>query len=163
MSWRSAASLTSLPAALLRGASTSPLLPRALCAGAARWMGRAPLFWRRLPPPPGYMPRAEPIQYEDIGMSYLVHSGKEYRRVKVTAQMVGHKYGEFVLTRKVRMPQPVATFFSARSLRYSPCRIDLAMHVCTPRPSSPDARGAQPVPPQRAPPPKDKQKGKKKR
>ena len=65
-------------------------------------MGRAPLFWRRLPPPPGYMPRAEPIKYEDIGMSYLVHSGKDYKRVKVTAQMVGHKYGEFVLTRKVR-------------------------------------------------------------
>ena len=134
MSWRSAASLTSLPAALLRGASTSPLLPRALCAGAARWMGRAPLFWRRLPPPPGYMPRAEPIQYEDIGMSYLVHSGKEYRRVKVTAQMVGHKYGEFVLTRKVRMPQPVATFFSARSLhaRAVPhrCR-DARVHAAT--------------------------------
>ena len=47
------------------------------------------------------MPRAEPIKYEDIGMSYMVHSGKDYRKVKVTAQMVGHKYGEFVLTRKV--------------------------------------------------------------
>ena len=82
--------------------SAALLLPRAACAGAVRWMGRAPLFWRSLPPPPGYMPRAEPVQFEDIGMTYLVHSGKDYRRVKVTAAMVGHKYGEFVLTRKVR-------------------------------------------------------------
>lgn len=48
------------------------------------------------------MPRAEPIQVEDIGMTYLVHTGKDFRRVKVTGQMVGHKYGEFVLTKKVR-------------------------------------------------------------
>ena len=48
------------------------------------------------------MPRAEPIKLEDVGMMYYVHSGKEWRKVKVTAQMVGHKYGEFVLTRKVR-------------------------------------------------------------
>lgn len=85
----------------------SALMPRPTYAGACRWMGRVPLFWRRLPPPPGYMGRAEPIQYEDIGMSYLVHSGREYRRVKVTAQMVGHKYGEFVLTRKRHSPWSV--------------------------------------------------------
>ena len=82
------------------------LVPPSAYTGACRWMGRVPLFWRRLPPPPGYMNRAERIEYEDIGMSYLVHSGKDYRRVKVTAQMVGHKYGEFVLTRK-RVPPPV--------------------------------------------------------
>jgi len=68
-------------------------------------LGRVPLFWRSLPPPPGYMPRAEPIKVEDIGMVYQVHSGKEFRRVKVTAQMVGHKYGEFVLTRKRAPPK----------------------------------------------------------
>ena len=81
--------------------ASTALLPVPACVGALRWMGRAPLFWRTLPPPPGYMPRAEPVQYEDIGMTYLVHSGNNYRRVKVTAPMVGHKYGEFVLTRKV--------------------------------------------------------------
>ena len=79
----------------------SAITPRPACVSAWRWMGRPPLFFRRLPPPPGFMPRAEPIKYEDIGMSYMVHSGKDYRKVKVTAQMVGHKYGEFVLTRKV--------------------------------------------------------------
>ena len=35
------------------------------------------------------------------------------RRVKVTAQMVGHKYGEFVLTRKVRDVTPRLFFLYA--------------------------------------------------
>ena len=51
--------------------SFSALLPRGSQL-FRRWMGRAPLFWRRLPPPPGFMPRAEPVTVEDIGMSYLV-------------------------------------------------------------------------------------------
>ena len=59
-----------------------------------------PLNWRGRQPPPGYMPRAEPITEEHIGKTFLVHSGKEHKRVKVTAQMVMHKFGEFVLTRK---------------------------------------------------------------
>ena len=63
------------------------------------------------------MPRAEPIKFEDIGMQYLVHSGKEWRRVKVTAQMVGHKYGEFVLTRKVRDVTPRFFFLYAALCR----------------------------------------------
>ena len=89
------------------GLAASPLLKP-----AQRWMGRVPLFWRTLPPPPGHMPRSEPIKIEDVGMTYLVHSGKEHRRVRVTAQMVGHKYGEFVLTRKVGATRG---FFSPRS------------------------------------------------
>ena len=50
-------------------------------------------------------------------MQYLVHSGKEWRRVKVTAQMVGHKYGEFVLTRKVRDVTPRLFFLYAALCR----------------------------------------------
>lgn len=48
------------------------------------------------------MPRAEKILQEHIGMTFLVHSGKDYKRIRVTSQMVNHKYGEFVLTRYQR-------------------------------------------------------------
>mmetsp|Transcript_11255 Transcript_11255/g.33363 ORF Transcript_11255/g.33363 Transcript_11255/m.33363 type:complete len:114 (+) Transcript_11255:15-356(+) len=40
-----------------------------------------------------------------VGRTFLIHSGREYKRVKVSAAMVGHKLGEFVLTRKAR-PKP---------------------------------------------------------
>ena len=42
-----------------------------------------------------------------VGRTFLIHSGREYKRVKVSAAMVGHKLGEFVLTRKAR-PKPKA-------------------------------------------------------
>ena len=64
-----------------------------------------PLTWRGSQPAAGYMPRAEAITDEHIGSTFLVHSGKDYKRVKVTPQMVMHKFGEFVQTRK-RRPQP---------------------------------------------------------
>ena len=57
--------------------SFSALLPRSNQL-LRRWMGRAPLFWRRLPPPPGFMPRAEPVTVEDIGMSYLVRAPRRF-------------------------------------------------------------------------------------
>ena len=46
--------------------------------------------------------RLEALTHALCSRRVQVHSGRDYRRVKVTAQMVGHKYGEFVLTRKVR-------------------------------------------------------------
>ena len=68
-------------------------------------MLKPPLTFRREPPKPGHMPRAEPIAVEHIGKTFMVHSGKEYKKVKVTPQMVAHKFGEFVATRK-RKPPP---------------------------------------------------------
>ena len=35
-----------------------------------------------------------------IGLTYAVHNGKEFIPVYVTEDMVGHKLGEFALTRK---------------------------------------------------------------
>ncbi|KAH9457797.1 hypothetical protein Pst134EB_010110 [Puccinia striiformis f. sp. tritici] len=35
-----------------------------------------------------------------VGLKLLVHNGKEYIPVNITAQMVGHKLGEFSPTRK---------------------------------------------------------------
>ena len=71
-------------------------------AAAVKVPPTVPLSWRTTPTADGYMPRAEPITMEHIGSSYLVHSGRDYKRVKVTAQMVAHKFGEFVATRKKR-------------------------------------------------------------
>ena len=65
-----------------------------------------PVTWRNVPPPPGTMPRAERILVDHIGQTFLVHSGRNFKRVKVTMQMVDHKFGEFVPTRK-RRPPPV--------------------------------------------------------
>ena len=64
-----------------------------------------PLAWHMQSPKEGYMPRAEKITVHHIGSSFLVHSGRDHKRVKVTAQMVAHKFGEFVMTRKLRRPQ----------------------------------------------------------
>jgi small subunit ribosomal protein S19 len=39
---------------------------------------------------------------EFIGMSFEVHNGKVFHKVFVTEDMVGHKLGEFSLTRNFR-------------------------------------------------------------
>ena len=36
-----------------------------------------------------------------IGLTFAVHNGKEFIPVYVTEDMVGHKFGEFVSTRKI--------------------------------------------------------------
>ena len=60
------------------------------------------------PPPeplqgPGGRPveahRGALIMLDMVGVTFLVHNGKELRRVKPTTQMVGHKFGEFVRTK----------------------------------------------------------------
>ncbi|TXT14971.1 mitochondrial 37S ribosomal protein uS19m [Cutaneotrichosporon oleaginosum] len=35
-----------------------------------------------------------------VGLKFMVHNGKDYLPVTVTEEMVGHKLGEFSLTRK---------------------------------------------------------------
>lgn len=35
-----------------------------------------------------------------VGMTIAVHSGKEYFPIKVTEEMLGHRLGEFAITRK---------------------------------------------------------------
>ena len=44
--------------------------------------------------------RACVIAPEMIGFTFGVHNGKDFIPVKVTEEMVGHKLGEFSLTRK---------------------------------------------------------------
>lgn len=44
--------------------------------------------------------RASTITPEMVGFTFGVHNGREHVRVFVTEDMVGHKLGEFSLTRK---------------------------------------------------------------
>ena len=44
--------------------------------------------------------RACSIAPEFVGFTFLVHNGRTHVRVFVTENMVGHKLGEFALTRK---------------------------------------------------------------
>ncbi len=44
--------------------------------------------------------RASQIAPEMVGYTFGVHNGKDFVEVKVTEDMVGHRLGEFSLTRK---------------------------------------------------------------
>jgi small subunit ribosomal protein S19 len=46
--------------------------------------------------------RACTITPDFVGHTFLVHNGKQHLRVYVTEEMVGHKLGEFSLTRVFR-------------------------------------------------------------
>ncbi|KAI6778653.1 small subunit ribosomal protein S19 [Emericellopsis cladophorae] len=46
------------------------------------------------------MARAATILPNFVGLHFEVHNGKDYNRVEVTEDMVGHKLGEFSPTRR---------------------------------------------------------------
>jgi len=46
------------------------------------------------------MSRRSAIRPEWLGITFLVHNGQRYVKVNVTNEMIGHKLGEFVATRK---------------------------------------------------------------
>lgn len=46
--------------------------------------------------------RACTIIPDFVGHTYMVHNGKTFLRVFITEEMVGHKLGEFTLTRNYR-------------------------------------------------------------
>lgn len=46
--------------------------------------------------------RASTITPEMVGMKFLVHNGKKHEEVLVIESMIGHRLGEFSLTRKFK-------------------------------------------------------------
>jgi small subunit ribosomal protein S19 len=44
--------------------------------------------------------RASEISPEMVGYTFAVHNGKDFVEVKVSEDMVGHRFGEFAPTRK---------------------------------------------------------------
>lgn len=43
--------------------------------------------------------RSELIQPEHVDNIYLVHTGKEFKAVKISSNKVGRKFGEFAITK----------------------------------------------------------------
>lgn len=41
------------------------------------------------------------IQLKDLNKKFLVYNGKDFQKVIITSNMVGYRFGEFVITRKV--------------------------------------------------------------
>jgi ribosomal protein S19 len=44
--------------------------------------------------------RSSNITPNCVGLKFLVHNGKLFSTLEVTVSMIGHKFGEFSLTRK---------------------------------------------------------------
>jgi small subunit ribosomal protein S19 len=48
--------------------------------------------------------RRSTILPEFVGCTVRIHNGKTHVRCKITEEKVGHKFGEFAMTRKRRLP-----------------------------------------------------------
>lgn len=46
------------------------------------------------------LPRNVEITPKLIGLTFKIYNGKEYQEVTIIEEMIGHKFGEFVFTRK---------------------------------------------------------------
>jgi small subunit ribosomal protein S19 len=46
--------------------------------------------------------RRSVIASQMLGQTVLVHNGKEFKRIVVTREKLGFKYGEFAFTRKIK-------------------------------------------------------------
>lgn len=49
--------------------------------------------------PASIISRSSSIIPNFINRTFLVHSGKDFKEIKVTKEMLGHKFGEFFRTR----------------------------------------------------------------
>ena len=49
--------------------------------------------------------RSSVIIPEFVGLVFLVHNGKKHVEVRIVEDMIGHKLGEFAITRKIRPHQ----------------------------------------------------------
>jgi small subunit ribosomal protein S19 len=58
---------------------------------------------------------------EMVGLSLLVHSGKEFAAVDVKAEMIGHYVGEFVITNK-KVVHGTPGIGASRSSMYVPLK-----------------------------------------
>ena len=41
------------------------------------------------------------IRLEDLNQKFLIYNGKNFQKLIISKDMVGYKFGEFILTRKV--------------------------------------------------------------
>jgi len=41
------------------------------------------------------------IEFNDLNKKFLVYNGKDFQKVIVTKNMIGYRFGQFIITRKV--------------------------------------------------------------
>lgn len=58
---------------------------------------------------------------EMVGMKISIHSGKEFTPVEISPEMMGHYFGEFVLTRK-KVAHGAAGIGATRSSKFIPLK-----------------------------------------
>lgn len=58
---------------------------------------------------------------EMVGMKISIHSGKEFAPVEISSEMLGHYFGEFVMTRK-KVSHGAAGIGSTRSSKFVPLK-----------------------------------------
>ena len=45
------------------------------------------------------IPRNSSVIPQHIGLTFKVHNGKNFKKIVITEEMIGHKFGEFAKTR----------------------------------------------------------------
>ena len=50
-----------------------------------------------------------------VGLQFMIHNGKNFISLKVTPEMVGHKIGEFAMTRKKAFHKKKTTTLKKKS------------------------------------------------
>lgn len=58
---------------------------------------------------------------EMLGMKIAIHSGKEFTPIEMIPEMLGHYFGEFVMTRK-RVSHGAAGVGATRSSKFIPLK-----------------------------------------
>lgn len=79
----------------------------------ALWKGPFidPIFLKRQKPISKIWCRASVIPASLLGETVFVHNGKEFKRVSITREKIGFKFGEFSFSRKYTLKQkPLKTF-----------------------------------------------------
>lgn len=74
--------------------------------GVSALVGALRHDWKGPSLPKGYKHRSDTVRFEHVGGSFYVHSGLKHVAVRPTVQMVDHKFGEFVPTKKYNRPKP---------------------------------------------------------
>lgn len=93
-------STASPPASTQPGVGANPPLVRLPPMRRRRaWAGGLPAATNVHPRTWQPVARWREIEMEHLSGTFLVHNGKEQKKVKVSSKMVGHKFGEFSFTR----------------------------------------------------------------
>ncbi|KAK4687073.1 hypothetical protein P7C73_g3045, partial [Tremellales sp. Uapishka_1] len=80
--------------------------PSAVCLSRSAWKGP---YFTAFPSLTAALKNSTPIYTKSractivpnfVGLKFMVHNGKDYLPVQVSEEMVGHKLGEFSITRK---------------------------------------------------------------